>query len=39
MSGRFGNGKGHIHIESGSGGVRIVPGKAPAAKKGSTGKS
>jgi hypothetical protein len=39
MSGRFGNGKGHIHIESGSGSVRIVPGKVPAAKKGSTGKS
>jgi hypothetical protein len=40
VSGRFGSGRGHIHIESGSGGVRIVPGKAPApAKKGSTGKS
>lgn len=39
MSGRFGSGSGHIHIESGSGGVRIVPGKAAAPKKGATGKS
>src|SRR5262245_9055192 len=40
MRGRFGNGKGHIHIDCGSGGVKIVPGKAAApAKKGSTGKS
>ena len=39
MSGRFGTGKGHIHIESGSGGVRIEPARAPAAKQGSTGKS
>jgi len=39
MSGRFGAGKGHIHIDCGSGGVRIVPGKGTAAKKGSTGKS
>lgn len=39
ISGRFGTGRGHIHIDSGSGGVRIVPGKTAPAKKGSTGKS
>ena len=39
MIGRFGSGKGHIHVDCGSGGVRIVPAKAQTAKKGSTGKS
>jgi len=39
VNGRFGTGKGRIHIESGSGGVRIVPGTGSQGKKSSQGKS
>jgi lia operon protein LiaG len=40
VTGRFGTGKGRIHIESGSGGVKIVPSAASTGRpKGTQGKS